>query len=87
MAIRGVADAIATYLCSDIADVREGRYHYGRTGTLQIYVIGNDYMTAVKTGKKVPRPHDEDYHYNWKLLQADFQGWDIYECDPTAEEK
>lgn len=79
MKIRGTADAIATYIGSDIIDVRESRYQYGHTGTLQIYVIGNDYMTAVKTGKKIPKPRDSDYDYDWKLLEVDFYGWDIYE--------
>lgn len=79
MTIRGTADAIATYICSDIADVRDSRYHYGHTGSVQIFVIGNDYMTAVKTGKKVPKPHDKIYQYDWKLIATDFQGWDIYE--------
>ena len=79
MKIRGASEAIATYICSDVMDVRESRYHYGHTGTLQIYIIGNDYMTAVKTGKKLPKPRDVDYHYEWKLLISDFYGWDVYE--------
>lgn len=35
MKIRGVSEAIACYLGWDVADLRENRYHYGRTGTLQ----------------------------------------------------
>lgn len=80
MNIRGAASAIATYLCSDVSDVRESRYHYGHTGSLQIFAIGNDYMTAIKTGKRLPKPHDKEYHYNWRMIQKDFYGWDIYEC-------
>lgn len=83
MAIRGVADAIATYLSSDIADIRDNRYHYGRTGTLQIYTVGHDYMTACKTGKKPTKCHDKDYNFDWKLIQKDFQGWDIYCFEPS----
>lgn len=43
MVIRGVADALATYLSTDIADVR-----------------------------------DQDYDFDWKLIEKDFMGWDIY---------
>lgn len=82
MAIRGVADAIATFLCSDIADVREGRYHYGRTGSLQIYVIGNDYMTACKSGKKPVKCHNDDYNFPWVKIATE-QDWDIYEYIPS----
>lgn len=78
MAIRGVADALATYLSTDIADIRDNRYHYGRTGTLQIFTYGHDYMTATKTGKKVTKCHDKDYNFDWKLIEKDFMGWDIY---------
>lgn len=33
MTIRGTADAIASYICSDIAAVRDSRYHYGHAGS------------------------------------------------------
>lgn len=79
--IRGVADALATYFCSDVADMRDNRYHQGRTGSLQIFVIGNDYYTATKTGKKVVKCRDELYQYDWECISKDFLGWDIYCCE------
>ncbi|MFX2257861.1 hypothetical protein V6380_13915 [Acinetobacter variabilis] len=79
MKIRGVSEAIACYLGWDVADIRENRYHYGRTGTLQIFTVGEDYMTACKTGRKAPpKCHDNDYNFKWKLLYKDFFGFDIY---------
>lgn len=87
MNIRGVAEALATFLSSDVADVREGRYHYGRTGTLQIFVVGNDYMTACKHGSKLPTPRICDYQFDWKKVSSNFFGWDIYEFSPNQEEE
>lgn len=87
MNIRGVAEALATFLSSDVADVREGRYHYGRTGTLQIFVVGNDYMTACKHGSKLTTPRICDYQFDWKKVSSNFFGWDIYEFSPNQEEE
>lgn len=88
MKIRGVANALACYLGWDIADMRENRYHYGRTGTLQIFTVGCDYMTACKTGRKgPPKCHDYKYNFKWQLLQQDFYGWDIYSYDPSTEQE
>lgn len=86
MKIRGAAEAIGFYLGYDTSEIREARYHYGRTGTLQIFVIGDDYMTACKSTRKAP-PRPTDYQYDWILLAKDHcgLGWDIYECDPTKE--
>lgn len=86
MAIRGAADAIATYICWDIADLRDNKYHYGRTGSLQIFTVGNDYMTACKTGKKAPpKCHDDSYNFAWLCIERDFRGWDIYSYSPPSQ--
>ncbi|MBP9786528.1 MAG: hypothetical protein KBC72_02885 [Acinetobacter sp.] len=86
MKIKGVSEAIACYLGWDVADIRENRYHYGRTGTLQIFTVGEDYMTACKTGRKaLPKCHDNNYNFKWELLQQDYFGWDIYCYTPTEE--
>lgn len=79
----GAASVIAMYFSDDIADVREGRYHAGRTGSLQIYVIGNDYYTACHSTRKAPpKCHDEHYNFNWECLERDFFGWSIYVFRP-----
>lgn len=39
------AEAIATWFCADVADVREGRYQAGRTAC-PVFVIGEDYFAA-----------------------------------------
>lgn len=83
MIIKGVSDAIAFYLGWDIADIRENRYHYGRTGTLQIYTIGHDYMTACKIERKAPpKCHDESYNFDWELIESNLNGWKIYSYNP-----
>ena len=89
MKIRGVADALACYLGWDIVDIRENRYHYGRTGTLQIFTVGHEYLTACKTNKKSPpKCQDDTYNFDWQCLQQDFFGWDIYNYDPlTAQQQ
>lgn len=83
MKIRGVSEAIATYLGWDVADLRENRYHFGRTGTLQIFTVGEDYMTACKSDRKgPPKCQDNDYNFEWLCLQSDFFGWRIYSYTP-----
>lgn len=77
--LRGAASAISYYIGWDISEVRECRYHYGHTGSLQIFTIGNDYMTACKSSRKAP-PKVKDYEYDWVLEKKDIDGlgWDIY---------
>ncbi len=82
MKIRGVSEAIATYLGWDVADLRENRYHYGRTGTLQIFTVGEDYMTACKSDRKGP-----PYNFKWKLLCKDYFGFDIFYFNPIIDNK
>lgn len=87
MKVRGVSEAIGFYLGWDVSDIRENRYHYGRTGTLQIFTIGEDYMTACKTGRKAPpKCHDRLYNFDWKKIQSDLGGWDIYCYSPEQGE-
>lgn len=83
MKIKGVSEAIACFLGWDVSEIRENRYHYGRTGTLQIFTVGNDYMTACKIDRKSPpKCHDQDYNYDWECIQQDFYGWNIYSFTP-----
>lgn len=83
MKIRGVSEAIAFYLGWDVSEIRDNRYHYGRTGTLQIFTVGNDYMTACKHGRKAPpKCHNTDYNYEWECIQRNLNGWDIYTYTP-----
>lgn len=85
MNIRGVTGALGMYLDYQPFELREARYHYGRTGSLQIYVVGDSYYTACKTGRKgPPKCHDKDYNFPWVLEKPDFFGWDIYRFDPTS---
>ena len=81
--IRGLQNALATYLCWDIAELKDAKYHHGHTGSLQLFVIGNDYMTATKTNTKKlkypPKPKGYD-DYNWVCLNEDFFGWSIWEA-------
>ncbi|NNH78811.1 hypothetical protein HLH17_14395 [Acinetobacter sp. ANC 5380] len=85
--LSGAASAIAYYLGWDIAVVKESRYHYGRTGSLQIFVIGDDYMTACKSSRKAP-PKVSGYEYEWQLEKKDIDGldWDIYIYTPTEDD-
>lgn len=84
MKIRGISEAIATYLGWDVADLRENRYHYGQTGTLQIFTVGEDYMTACKSDRNgPPKCHDPDYNFEWVCLESDFFGWKIYSFKPS----
>lgn len=84
MVIRGVSEAIAYYLGSDVSDIRENRYHYGRTGTLQIFTVGNDYMTACKVERKgPPKCHDAHYNFEWDLIEENLCGWKIYSYSPS----
>jgi hypothetical protein len=58
------AERIATHLWTDIADVREGRYHYGRT-SCPVYTYGNNYYCSPSTGKP---PGD----WEWELVGTEF---------------
>lgn len=88
MKIRGVSEALAVHLSWDVSDVRENRYHYGRTGTLQIFTVGHCYMTACKADRRGPvKCYDASYNFNWQCIEKDLFGWSIYSFDPTEVEE
>ena len=82
----GVAGAIAEHLGCDVLDVRDSRYHYGHTGTLQIYSAGDGYITACKGSAKPPKV--EGYTYNWHKIDSWIEGvfnWSIYYAEDVEE--
>lgn len=83
-ALRGVTGALGYYLDYSPSELSECRYHYGRTGSLMIYVVGNDYYTACRSTRTAPpKCHDNDYNFDWQLEMKDFFGWDIYKFSPN----
>lgn len=68
---RTAAEIIAFRLGWDIADVRDGRYHYGRTGPVAVYVCCNEYYCAPRDDQKLPAGWD------WKP-EGDWLGRKVY---------
>jgi hypothetical protein len=60
------AEVIATYLGEDMAEVSDGRYHYGHT-SIPVYVVGGDYYCAPpKSSRKLPEDFD------WQMAGSAF---------------
>ena len=79
---RSAAFVIATFFCSDIADVTEGRYQYGRT-SIPVYVIGNNYYCCPPEGStKLPQT-DKDMPWDWKPI-GEMYSRTVYEAKPTS---
>lgn len=74
-------EVLATEFCWDIQDLKEYRYHYGRTNR-PIYAIGNTYWCAVKKEQK-PAKHQSIY-FEWVKHESKFAdsiGWQIWKCE------
>lgn len=80
----GPAAAIATHFSADVNDIREARYHYGHTGRLQIFTLGDDYYTATKLGTTPPKV--KGYTFDWQDCQSwatESYGWVIWKYTPS----
>jgi hypothetical protein len=87
MAIRTRAEAIATVFSIDVADVKDGRYHYGRT-TAPVFTLGENYYCATKFGRgeKPAQMFDDKDRWSWVEKHDAFvqsQGWQVWESKPT----
>lgn len=74
------AHVLAMEFSTDFADIQEGRYNYGHTDK-PVFVIGNDYYSAVKKGTKPPKQYDNPDRFEWVEKPSRFADsieWTIY---------
>jgi len=75
------AEVIAIEFCSDISDIKDGRYQPGQSDK-PIYVVGNDYYCATRQGQKPAKLRGSD-RFEWMKYKSSFAdsiGWQIWEC-------
>ena len=77
--IKNRTDAIATHLGMDIVEVREYRYHQGRTN-LPVWSIDNHFYCVTK-GNQKPARHRDGLEFNWVRVKDNYvelDDWLIY---------
>lgn len=67
--IKSRAEALARHLDWDIADLRDYRYHYGRT-SVPVWSVGDTYYCVTKDSQK-PARHRDGIEWGWVDKTAD----------------
>ena len=62
--------AFANHIGCDLAEVKDYRYHYGRT-SLPVWSVDNQYYCVTKVGAK-PSTHRNGMEFDWVQLKDNF---------------
>lgn len=79
-------EALAQFLGWDYADLKDNRYHAGRT-SIPVYCCGNDYYCCNKDGKPpakyISRGTDQSIQFGWTEIKDSYInsfGWKIWKA-------